>query len=874
MDTEIGLFRWKGNVPDFRNSNCPNVQTNVHTECGTLVAEANATFVKEEYLGINSICNSTRESSLCLIPRPAYFQFRSLWNQSFVNSSQDTTFNNNTKSNHSACSDPNRFCAYRPELLYFHYSSFMLICFFFVAFLSIMCTWIIQKCKQWRKKKSLLGDTRAREEIKITPEEFTTLVNNVVSDVAYCKKQGNCTCGCCLARKKVSDAIINYFQGLPFVYQNNVEKVLNTLTAVLWEKTMETYNIYAGRGQRQPNQQIKDIFLYTMINQLAMTINHCPETVAQVFHENKDKTVTQELMNEIKEEFGRYAERIQPVKGKKKNGYEDVNYESIQQSPAYANSWRGRFNKVDRLLECCRWKNSKKEFMNRSVFSFIYNYAWYVRLHIWLVTTSWYYIPQNNACFYSFLFYLSIIDICWNFVTSISHAITRFPHLGLLTICLPLLYHFVWLVALFYFGGKRPQNSAYPIDVYYIAICIFITFVWEFYLMFLLPCSFLLPGRRRSFFPPMDQWWDKAIIFLQNCIVYILMIGISWFVTWYIIVPSVLKVDFGICTCPLINQIPSVAENAMQCGWRVQILCDSAVVLLWAGSMWICLVTTYMVWVAVIAAFGVWGAYKARIGHINTWSQVRKKIKHIKTEECIISRSAKGKGTEGLWTLFVRSLYDEHLIPEEEMNDLLHKAAHPPINAEAKRRIFSFFNSLEDMVRRNKLSTFQLNFPLKSMPTYTTMIPIYDEAIFYSVADLLKDNLETESVLEDRTSVGSLNGAGVRITDIEYLVYTYTDEWRNFCQMLKKAGKTNLAPQEILRVFLDRTSTRLDTDVRIWASMRGQTLSRTLAGLNNCRKAFAKMEVWEGDGSKGLAQEKFQILICHQVNFLFLQSLT
>ena len=49
---------WKGNVPDFHNPNCPNLQPNEHSRCGIIESDSN-TYIHEEWLGLFALDNSS-----------------------------------------------------------------------------------------------------------------------------------------------------------------------------------------------------------------------------------------------------------------------------------------------------------------------------------------------------------------------------------------------------------------------------------------------------------------------------------------------------------------------------------------------------------------------------------------------------------------------------------------------------------------------------------------------------------------------------------------------------------------------------------------------------------------------------------------------
>ncbi|XP_047334427.1 callose synthase 12-like [Impatiens glandulifera] len=117
-----------------------------------------------------------------------------------------------------------------------------------------------------------------------------------------------------------------------------------------------------------------------------------------------------------------------------------------------------------------------------------------------------------------------------------------------------------------------------------------------------------------------------------------------------------------------------------------------------------------------------------------------------------------------------------------------------PINLEARRRIAFFSNSLF------------MNMPhaphVEKMMAFSVLTPYYNEEVLYS-----KEQLRTEN--EDG------------ISTLYYLQTIYADEWQNFMERMRREGMTN--DKEIW--------SEKQRDLRLWASYRGQTLSRTVRGM-------------------------------------------
>ncbi|KAK1390765.1 1,3-beta-glucan synthase [Heracleum sosnowskyi] len=123
-----------------------------------------------------------------------------------------------------------------------------------------------------------------------------------------------------------------------------------------------------------------------------------------------------------------------------------------------------------------------------------------------------------------------------------------------------------------------------------------------------------------------------------------------------------------------------------------------------------------------------------------------------------------------------------------------------PSNLEARRRISFFSNSLfMDMPSAPKV---------RNMLSFSVLTPYYTEEVLFSLHDLEVPN-------EDGVSI------------LFYLQKIFPDEWNNFLERM------NCNSEEELRM-LDE----LEEELRLWASYRGQTLTKTVRGMMYYRKAL------------------------------------
>lgn len=140
-------------------------------------------------------------------------------------------------------------------------------------------------------------------------------------------------------------------------------------------------------------------------------------------------------------------------------------------------------------------------------------------------------------------------------------------------------------------------------------------------------------------------------------------------------------------------------------------------------------------------------------------------------------------------TFFYRQLRRLHTILSSR--DSMHNV---PVNIEARRRVAFFSNSLFMNMPRAPY--------VEKMLAFTVLTPYYDEEVVYG-----KEMLRSEN--EDG------------ISTLFYLQKIYDDEWRNFMERMRREGMEDD----------DEIWSKKARDLRLWASYRGQTLSRTVRGM-------------------------------------------
>ncbi|KAJ4724123.1 Callose synthase [Melia azedarach] len=123
-----------------------------------------------------------------------------------------------------------------------------------------------------------------------------------------------------------------------------------------------------------------------------------------------------------------------------------------------------------------------------------------------------------------------------------------------------------------------------------------------------------------------------------------------------------------------------------------------------------------------------------------------------------------------------------------------------PSNLEARRRISFFSNSLFMVMPAAP--------KVRNMLSFSVLTPYYTEEVLFSLHDLEVPN-------EDGVSI------------LFYLQKIFPDEWNNFLERVKCSSEEAL-----------KESGESEEELRLWASYRGQTLTRTVRGMMYYRKAL------------------------------------
>ncbi|ANZ74843.1 BA75_01628T0 [Komagataella pastoris] len=276
---------------------------------------------------------------------------------------------------------------------------------------------------------------------------------------------------------------------------------------------------------------------------------------------------------------------------------------------------------------------------------------------------------------------------------------------------------------------------------------------------------------------------------------------------------------------------------------------------------------TYLWYIIFNIVFSVGLSFSLGISVLSPWRNIFTRLpqriysKILSTSEMEVKYKPKVLISQ-IWNAVVISMYREHLLSVDHVHRLVYNQIPDEADGRTTLRQPSFFVSQDDSSltlkdylipfseaeRRVSFFAQSLSTPLpepvstQAMPVFTVLVPHYGEKILFSLKEIIK---------EDQNS---------RLTLLEYLKQIYPIEWGCFVNDTKLMAH---ATGDYEFPELDMTSKELESRLlesktydlpfycvgykssspeytlrtRIWASLRGQTLYRTVSGFMNYFKA-------------------------------------
>ncbi|EJF65840.1 1,3-beta-glucan synthase [Dichomitus squalens] len=270
---------------------------------------------------------------------------------------------------------------------------------------------------------------------------------------------------------------------------------------------------------------------------------------------------------------------------------------------------------------------------------------------------------------------------------------------------------------------------------------------------------------------------------------------------------------------------------------------------------------TYLWYIIWIVVFSVARSFHLGLSIWTPWKEVYTRMpkriyaKILATSEMEVKYKPKVLVSQ-VWNAIIISMYREHLLSINHVQRLLyHQVDSPdgrrtlrappfftnnngneadffPVGGEAERRISFFASSLTTALPEP--------LPVDAMPTFTVLVPHYSEKILLSLREIIRE--------EDQNT---------RVTLLEYLKQLHPIEWDNFVKDTKilaeesetatfdgtqstneKSGNKRTDDLPFYCIGFKTAAPEYTLRTRIWASLRAQTLYRTVSGMMNYSKAI------------------------------------
>lgn len=256
----------------------------------------------------------------------------------------------------------------------------------------------------------------------------------------------------------------------------------------------------------------------------------------------------------------------------------------------------------------------------------------------------------------------------------------------------------------------------------------------------------------------------------------------------------------------------------------------------------------YIIWISiysVVRSFyigsSIWTPWK------NIFSSLPKRINSKLLTQGSVSKSETDSRVPKLWNAIIISMYREHFLTLKQVQKLLYN--HEKVEDFSRFQEPRFFVSQEDesfkssILEKDSESSRRLTFfaqslsnpmpesrSITTMPSFTVLVPHYNEKII-----LLTQELE------------EVDGDFSNLSVIEYLKHLYPSEWTSFMRDSELLAQENTAkisrdsdqfPLLIPKSGNDDLDIEIAMRTRVWASLRTQTLYRTVSGFMNYSRAI------------------------------------
>ncbi|KAI7895546.1 1,3-beta-glucan synthase component-domain-containing protein [Mucor mucedo] len=343
-------------------------------------------------------------------------------------------------------------------------------------------------------------------------------------------------------------------------------------------------------------------------------------------------------------------------------------------------------------------------------------------------------------------------------------------------------------------------------------------------------------------------------------------------------------------------QLNNCSADPLLGRWLCSVMPILTTVLMFSVELVLFFLDTYLWFVIWNTIFSVSQSIRLGISVMTSWRQLFAKIpvnmfsKITATKE-FVSVHLRRMACSQMWNAIIISMYRDHLLSVNNLQSLLYQVHEqendggqmireleaPPIfdpalstdmedffpkHSEAERRLSFFAQSLS--------TQFPLPCSVDTMPTFTVFTPHYAEKMLLSLREIIRE--------EDSTT---------RVTLLEYLKKLHPAEWNNFVKDTMFIAEENQVPTKpsekddlpFYCIGFKSAAPEYTLRTRVWASLRAQTLYRTINGFMNYSRALKILHRIENPQLNGqdhdrkkqtenlldaISYEKFRFLVAMQ----------
>jgi 1,3-beta-glucan synthase len=340
---------------------------------------------------------------------------------------------------------------------------------------------------------------------------------------------------------------------------------------------------------------------------------------------------------------------------------------------------------------------------------------------------------------------------------------------------------------------------------------------------------------------------------------------------WFLVFLAKFVESYFFLILSLRDPIRILSTTDMRCVgeyWWGDILCKQqariTLGLMYLTDLVLFFLDTYMWYIVCNCVFSVGRSFYLGISILTPWRNIFTRLpkriysKILATTDMEIKYKPKVLISQ-VWNAIVISMYREHLLAIDHVQKLLYHQVPSEVEGKRTLRAPTFFVSQDDnnfeteFFPRNSEAERRISFfaqslatpipeplPVDNMPTFTVLVPHYSEKILLSLKEIIKE--------DDQFS---------RVTLLEYLKQLHPVEWDCFVKDTKILAEETAAYENNDEDEKDDTGLKSKIDdlpfyfigfksaapeytlrTRIWASLRSQTLYRTVSGFMNYARAI------------------------------------